>query len=283
MSKLARTRAIAKQTVLEYIDDDGLQMSAALAFYSVLSLAPTLVLVISVAGFVWDTAPAQAEVVRQVTRLVGPRAAELVHVLLDNTGDGHNAQVATVTGIALVVAGATAVFADLQSALNKIWKATPPKSVVRAFLQRRLMSSLIVFVLAILLMTSVLATAAITLAAGALGLSLHDSEFVDALVQLATSYSALAAVFAAMYKLLPRAKTSWRHAWIGAALTAGLFLIGKALVQIYVENASLTSSHGAVGSVIAFLLWIYYSAIIFFFGAEVTSVLHRRSMESKAC
>lgn len=275
MSWHGRIWAIAKETFSEYNDDDGLRLSASLAFYSVLSLAPILILALALAGTIWDTAAARVEVSRYVTELVGAQAAEIVRAVLDSAATSADAPYATIVGVVVLVLGATAAFAELQSGLNLIWRVEEP-SQLRAFVRRRLVSAAIVFLITALLMLSVVVATTASILAGIVRTGSHVGEGAWYLLQHGTFLAAFTVLFAAMFKFLPSASVRWRQVWGGAAFTALLFLVGKFLIRIYLEQASLESSYGAAGSVIAFLLWVYYSAIIFYLGAKLTSVSARR-------
>jgi membrane protein len=246
------------------------------SFYSALSLAPILVIAIAVAGAVWDTAAAQARVVEHATDLVGPRGAEVVRAVLASATEGHSG-LATVTSIAVVAVGATAVFAELESALNTIWSVeVPPGKGVRAFVRRRLVSAVFVVAVTGLLVASLAVSAGIAI----VRTRIHQGTGVAAIpwewAHLPVSLGALTLVFAACFKLLPATKISWREVWVGGATTSGLFFIGRELIGYYMARASLDSSYGAAGSLVVLLLWVYYSSVIFFIGAELTHVLTQR-------
>jgi membrane protein len=272
---LGRVWSITRQTLTEYIDDDGLRLSASLAFYSVLSLAPILIFALALAGTIWDTAAARVEVSRYVTEFIGTHAAEMFLAVLDSAATSADAAYATIVGAIVLVIGSTAAFAELQSGLNLIWKVEE-SSQVRAFVRRRLVSAAIVLLIAMLLMLSVVVATTVSIVAGIVRTGSSLGEGAWYLLQHGTFLAAFTLLFATMFKFLPNTSVRWRQVWGGAAFTALLFLVGKFLIRIYLEQASLESSYGAAGSVIAFLLWVYYSAIIFYLGAKLTSVSTRR-------
>lgn len=274
MTRRERILASTKQVLAEYIEDDGLRLSASLAFYSVLSLAPILILALALAGTIWDTAAARVEVARYVTELVGVQAAETVLAVLDSAATSTDAPYATLVGTFVLVLGATAAFAELQSGLNLIWRVEE-KSQVRAFVRRRLVSAAIVFVITVMLMLSVLVATSVSLLAGVVRTGSDLGEGAWYLLEHGSFLAVFTLIFAAMFKYLPSTVIPWRQVWGGAAFTALLFLIGKFLIRLYLEQASLESSYGAAGSVVAFLIWLYYSAIIFYLGAKLTSVIAR--------
>jgi len=275
---LARTSsiaAVAEQTITEYIDDDGLRLSASLAFYSVLSLAPVLVFALAIAGTLFDTSAARLELASYVTEYAGPHATEAVLAILESASQSSEAQFATLAGLIVLIFGATASFAELQSGLNTMWRIDS-LNPIRGFLRRRLVALIIVFAITALLMASVLVATAMSVVAGLVRTGSFVGETSWLLLHQSASLAAFTVLFATMFRLLPSKRIPWRRVWTGAAFTAVLFLIGKSLIRVYLEQASLESSYGAAGSLVALLLWIYYSAIIFYLGAKLTSVLWRR-------
>ncbi len=271
--------AIAKQTIVEYIDDDGLRLSASLAFYSVLSLAPVLIFALAVAGMLFDTSAARLELAGYVTEYAGPQATEAVLAIIETTSQSGEAEFATLAGFVVLIFGATASFAELQSGLNTMWRLQS-LAPVRGFLRRRLVALIIVFLITALLMVSVVVATIMSVVASFLRTGSYVGETTWFLLHQSASLAAFTLLFATMFRLLPSKKIPWRRAWTGAAFTSLLFLVGKHLIRVYLEQASLGSSYGAAGSLVALLLWIYYSAIIFYLGAKLTSVLWRRYQEA---
>lgn len=271
---------MARRTLAAFYADDGLRLSAAVSFYAALSLAPILVIAIAAAGAVWDTAGAQAQVVRYATELVGVRGAEVVRVVLASASD-QGSRLATVTSAVVVVVGATAVFAELEGALNLIWRVqVAPRGGVRSFLRQRLVSALLVLVVTGLLVASLAVSAAISvLRSRAGGAAVADAlawEWID----LPAWFVVFAVMFAATFRLVPATRITWREVWIGGAATSALFLLGRELIGYYLARASFDSSYGAAGSFVVLLLWVYYSSVIFFLGAELTHVLAMRRRAS---
>lgn len=272
---LAESWLIVRQTAGAFVDNDGLRLSAAVSFFAALSLAPIAVIALALAGTIWDTAEAQARVVEHVTDLIGARGAEVVHAVLANASE-EGAGLATMTSLAVVVLGSTAVFAELESALNQIWRVqVPPGKTLRSFLRRRLVSAVVVVVVSSLLVVSLAASAAITVVQTRVpgGVDLGAAWRV---AYLPLSFGALAAIFAAVFKLMPAAVIAWRDVWVGGVVSALLFLVGRELIGYYLAHTTLDSSYGAAGSLVVLLLWVYYSSLIFFAGAELTHVLARR-------
>jgi membrane protein len=242
---------------------------AALAFYTLFSIAPILVLVIAVAGFFYGTEAAQGGLLTQLRGLVGPQGAEAIQLVLAGARNEQSGFLATVIATALLLFGATTVFAELKMSLDEIWgMPAPPEATWWDMVRTRLLSFGVVLVLAFLLMVSLVVSAA-------LGVM---EEFVSGLYQQATvalswlawaiSFGVIAVLFGVIYKLLPRVRLAWRDVVVGALGTAALFTLGKYLIGLYIGNSGVANSFGAAGSLIALLLWVYYSAQIFFLGAE---------------
>ena len=239
-------------------------------------MTPILVMAIAVAGYFFGEKAAQGEIIGQVESLVGPNGAQVTQALLIAARNPASGLVATIVAGLLFLVGATTVFVKLKSSLDEMWGHDPrarpahSRSAIGRLLQSRLLAFGLVLVLAFLLMTSLLASTALTMIehrAASLG---GNSAAVLTTVSSMISLGVIACLFAVIYKLLPDAPPSWRDVWIGAAFTSGLFSIGKYAIGLYIGDSGVASSFGAAGSVIALLLWVYYSAQIFFFGAEFT-------------
>lgn len=251
-----------------WIDDRAGSMGAALAYYTAFSLAPLLIIVIAIAGIVFGHDAAQAAVVAQFEGLMGEAGANAVSdVLRSNAGFGSGA-VALAVGIATLVLGATTAFVELQDDLDRIFKAPArPGGGVWDLVHTRLLSFAMVLFVGFLLTVSLILSAAVS----ALGDLLPAG--IEALVQVATfalSFALFTVLFALIYKFLPDAPLTWRNVWIGAAVTALLFEIGKFAIGLYVGRSAVASSFGAAGPFVVLMLWIYYSTQIFLFGAELT-------------
>jgi membrane protein len=244
---------------------------AALAFYTLFSLTPILVLAIAVAGYFFGAEAAQGEIVAQVQGLVGPNGAQAIQALLAASRDPTSGRVATLVASVLLLLAATSVFVELKGSLDEVWGIDKPhQSAFRVLLRTRLLSFALVLVLAFLLLASLVVSAALAV----LGNYAHEVFGSSALVLATTSplisFGVIACLFAVINKTLPEAPLSWRDVWIGAVFTAGLFSLGKYAIGLYLGHSRVTSSFGAAGSVIALLLWVYYSSLIFFLGAEFT-------------
>jgi membrane protein len=268
---------LLKQTALAWNRHEATRLGAALAFYTVLSLAPLVILTIAIASIFIDVHVAQQDVMQQFQELLGPSGAEAVRNLITHGKDIRAGSIASILGIGTLLFGASQVFSELQSALNKIWEADEAKtSGVIAIVRQRFLSFGLVLAIGLLLMISLILSAGLsalgTLMHGALPLpewSLHAFDFM-------ISVAATSALFALIFKYIPQADTDWRHSWIGGLVTAGLFSLGKTIIGIYLGKAGIGSAYGAAGSLVVVVAWVYYSAQIFFFGAEFTHTLAQR-------
>lgn len=249
------------------------RMGAALAFYSLLSLMPLLLVAISVAGLIFGPRAAQAGVMRQLQLVVGWQRAQIVEALLTGAQNRTEGVIATVFGTLVLMFGATGVLTELRDALNGIWEAPlPTMSTIQEIIgivKERLWSLALVVGIVILLTLSLVVGAWIS-ALGALTSTLPGHIWLLHLFNLGTSFVAVTVVFATVYKVVPRLPVKWPDVIVGAAVTALLFTIGNFLLGLYLGKASLTSTYGAASSTVVLAMWVYYSSLIFFFGAEFT-------------
>jgi membrane protein len=249
-------------------------MGAALAYYTVFSLAPLLILVIAVAGSIFGQEAARGEIVAQLGGLMGDDGAKIVQDLLESASRPSSSTLASILGLATLLVGATSVLAELQSALDRIWRAPTitQTSGVIAMLRARVLSFGMVAALGFLLLVSLVVGAALT-ALGSWGVGLFPGAIaVLQILNLALGFGVTTALFAMAYRILPRVKIAWSDVWIGSIVTAALFTIGKYLISLYLGRAGVASGFGAAGSLVVLLVWVYYSAQIFLLGAEFTWV-----------
>jgi membrane protein len=251
-----------------------LRLSASLAFYSVFSLAPLLVIAVSIAALIFNEQTVRDQVGAQLEALAGPRAADAVEALLVTTAaQKRTGAVAAIVGIAAMVFGASGVFGELKDALNTIWGVVVKPG--RAWLQLirdRFLSFSMVLSIGFLLLVSLLLSATLTALSKYMNWLLPLPVFVWRSLDLLGSLCVVTVLFAMIFKILPNVRIGWRDVWIGAAVTSLLFVLGKFLIGFYLGASSITSAYGAAASVIIVLLWVYYSACILFFGAEFTKV-----------
>jgi membrane protein len=269
---LRRLGTVLSKAVNAWIDDHAQSMGAALSYYTVFSIAPLLLIAISVAGLVFGQEAAQGAVVDQLQGLIGQSGAQAIQDLLKNVSKPSQGIIATVTGVVVLVIGATSVFAELQDDLNRIWEAParPKMSSWWAWLRTRLLSMGMIFAIGFLLLVSLAASAAFDAFASWSTSSLAGWEPQAHAVNFILSLVLTTALFALIYRFMPQATIEWRDVVIGAAVTALLFSLGKFLIGLYIGKSALASGFGAAGSLAVLLAWVYYSAQIFLFGAEFT-------------
>ena len=255
-------------------DDYASSMGAALAYYTLFSLAPLLLIVISVAGLVFGEAAARGEIQAQLDALMGQRGAMAVQDLLASVHQPAMGLAATLLGVALLALGATSVFAELQDALDRIWRV-PAQVRDNSWLRlvrSRLLSYGVILALGFLLTVSLVASAVLSALGRALDPLLGSWNTIVEAVNAASSFTLAAVVFALIFKVMPRVQVQWKDVWIGALFTAALFSLGKLLIGLYIARSAVASGFGAAGSLVVVLLWVYWSAQILMIGAEFTWV-----------
>lgn len=278
-------RRVINSAVSEWINHRAASKGAALAFYTLFSMAPILVLVIAIAGFFYGAQAAQGEILIQLRGLVGTQGAEAIQLVLVGAQNHEQGRLATLVAIVLLLFGATSVFAELKASLDEIWQMPRTSEAgLWDLLRTRLLSFGLILVLTFLLMVSLVISAALAVLERYWGGIWKESAYLLASLAGLIGYSVIAALFAVIYKMLPRVQLSWHDVAIGALGTAGLFALGKYAIGLYIGNSGVASSFGAAGSMIALLLWVYYSAQIFFLGAEFTRqyALHLGSLRHSA-
>ena len=258
-------------------DDYAASMGAALAFYTLFSIAPLLLIVISVAGLVFGEQAARGEILEQLAGLVGADSAATIESLLEGLNRPRAGLVGTGVGLVVLLVGATTVFAELQDAMDRIWRAPArPRGGLFKLLRARLLSLGMVLGIGFLLMVSLVVSAALSALGKWWAPWFAELAFVADLVNFTVSFVLITAMFAMIYKWIPRVKVDWRDVWTGSAITALLFTVGKTLIGLYIGRSGVASPFGAAASLVVLLLWVYYSAQIFLLGAEFTWVYARR-------
>ena len=273
----SRTRDLAGivvESVTAWFDHNASSQGAALAFYTIFSVAPILIIAVAIAGYFFGAATAQTELLSQLRALTGDAGATAIRELLASAHYSDKKGIAAAIGIVTLVVGATSVFGELQNALNRIWQAPPqPRSAGWwRFVRARVLSVGMVLGVGFLLLVSLLASAALAAFGGWLGASLPQLEIVLPMADLLVSFGMTVVLFALIYRYVPSESIPWGDVWIGATVTALLFTIGKYLIGVYLGKSSFNSAYGAAGSLIVLLLWVYYSGQIFLLGAEFTRV-----------
>lgn len=266
--------ALLKKVVISWIDDYAPSMGAALAYYTLFSLAPLLLIVISVAGLVFGQDAARGEIESQLRGLMGEQGASAVQALLASVDQPTEGVAATVVGIVLLLIGATTVFGELQDSLDRIWRAPTQDQTGGwlALIRARLLSFGMILAIGFLLMVSLILSAVLSIVEHWWSALYGGWLFIANLVNGIAGFFLIAVMFALIYKIMPRVRVQWRDVWIGAVFTALLFTLGKALIGFYIGRSGVVSGFGAAGSLVVVLLWVYYSAQIFLIGAEFTWV-----------
>ena len=262
---------LVKETMNHWLDDDISTHAASLAYYTVFSIAPTLIIAVALAGAIFGDEAARGEIRNQIAGLVGKAGATVIEDMMTNASKPGAGILASVLSVVVLLFGATGVFAALQNALNYIWGA--PKRQVNGiilFLRTRFLSLAMVFGVGFLLLVSLVLSAGISALGDYLGMGL--TGFGWQALNFGVSFVFVTVLFSMIYKVLPDVKVAWGDVWLGAAVTAVLFNIGKALIGLYLGGGSVASSYGATGSLAVLLIWIYYSALVLFLGAEFTHV-----------
>jgi membrane protein len=274
---LSNLPSILKLAYQGWKEDRASRLSAALAYYTIFSLAPLLVIVIAITGLIWKADVVRAQLLGQIQSLVGPEGASFVADLITNTGSPAQDIVATLIGIITLLFGALGVFNELHNSLNIIWevKEEKPKGflqTIKKVIVDRLLSFTMVLGIGFLLLVSLVISAGLSATQETIGNAIPLSELLLQIVSTVISIGVITILFALMYKFLPDAKIAWRDVWMGAFVTAVFFSLGKTAIGLYLGNSAVASSFGAAGSLVLLLVWIYYSAQILFFGAEFTQV-----------
>lgn len=275
---------LLKSAFREFRQDRPMQLSAALSFYTLLSLAPLVLVTVALAGLVFEHEAVQGQVVAELRGLVGEAGGEVAQMVIANADEPGKSAFSIVLGILTLLFGATTVFVQLQDALDSIWGVEsrpggPRRGLVGAvlgFLRERLLSLALVLGIGFLLLVSLLISAALSAFSGWSGESFGWPLLMQ-VVNTVVSLGVITLLFAMIFKLLPDVDLEWRDVWFGAAVTAALFTAGKFLIGLYLGRASIGSAYGAAGSIVVLMVWVYYASLIVFFGAELTKVRAQRS------
>jgi membrane protein len=261
-----------KQSFRAWNDHNAPRLGAALSFYTMLSIAPLVILVIAIASLVFGRSAAHHEIIHQVQGIMGTEGAKAVETVIDH-GKKPTGVFASLIGAIMLLVGASGAFSELQSALNKIWDVQPKDgSGVVSLIKSRLFSFGMVLAVGFLLLVSLVITAGLAVVGRFFGEILPMPEPLMHTINFVVSFAGISALFALIFKYVPEASIEWKDVWEGAIATALLFTVGKSLIGLYLGKAAVGSAYGAAGSLIVVIVWIYYSALIFFFGAELAHV-----------
>jgi membrane protein len=269
---------IVGETVKEWSNDKASRLSAALAYYTVFSIPPLMVVAIGIASLFTDRATIEEQVVSQAGGLMGQQGGEAIRTILQSAEEPGNGELLpTLLGVALLVFGASGVFTQLQDAMNTIFGVKPdPKRGIMGLIKDRFLSFTMVLTIGFILLVSLVLSTVLASFGGFIGGLVTEAEALLWIINFLISFGIFMLLFALIFKTIPDVKISWRDVLIGAAVTALLFKIGEYALSFYFERSDPTSAFGAAGSIILLLLWIYYSAQIIFLGAEFTEVYARR-------
>jgi len=271
--KLKDSWNLLKATGQEWVKDKVPRLGAALAYYTALSIAPLVVIIIAIAGLVYGQRAAQHQLNTQIQEWVGHDAAMGIQAMIKHSRSVAEGVIAGGVGVVMLLLGASGVFSELQDSLNTIWEVQPkPGRGILGMLKDRFLSFAMVLGIGFLLLVSLVITSALSAVGTYFAGLFADIASVLQVVNFLVSVGVILLLFALIFKYLPDAKIAWKDVWMGAALTAFLFVLGKYLLGLYLAHSSLASTYGAPGSFVVLLVWVYYSAQILYFGAEFTKV-----------
>lgn len=262
------------ETYKKWNAQDPFRLAAALAYYAILALPAFLIIIINIVGFVWGNEIVEGRLTEEISKALGQDAASTIQAIIANAHNDHRNTISTIIGIGTLIFGASGIFYHLQVSLNTIWGIrVDPRAGLKKFITDRIISFGFVLAIGFLLLISFMLTTAISLFTQVIATALGDiAIYLSFFIDISISLSIITVLFALMFKYLPDAQIEWRTVWIGAFITAGLFVLGKFLLGLYFGKTNPGSTYGAAGSVILVLLWVSYSAVIFFFGAEFTYI-----------
>jgi membrane protein len=272
-----RVWTIVREAASEWMDDNATRLSAALAFFSILSIAPLLIILTAVVGWVFgDQAP--DKLTNEARAFVGEAGAQVVTTTVQSADRPRTGILATLIGVATLLYGASGVFGELQAALNTAWNVKPkPGRGIWGTIKTRFLSFGMVLVVGFLLLVSLVLTSVMSALGDYVGGLAPGVETLIYVGNFVLAFLVITTLFALIFKFLPDAHVAWRDVWLGAAVTAALFTLGKFLIALYLAKAAPGSAYGAAGSLVAFVIWVYYSGLIVFFGAELTQVTARHA------
>ena len=264
---------LAKESIQAWKVDEAPRLAAALAFYTILSLAPLLVIAVGIAGLVFGEQAAEGQIVGQIQGLIGPQGAEAVQGLIENANRPSGGIAATIIGVITLLLGGMGVFNQLRGALNSIWEVSPPAvNGIKANLRRRVLPFVMVLGVGFLLLVSLVLSAALAAVGRVLSTSLPGGEIFWRLANLVISVLVFAGLFALIFRFVPDVDIEWKDVGVGALVTSALFTLGQFAMGLYLGRSTFASAFGAAGSLVVLLVWVYYSAQILFLGAEFTEV-----------
>lgn len=267
---------LVKKTFQEWQQDNAAQMAAALAYYTLFSMAPLLIIALAIAGYFFNIDTARAQLLGQIGSVAGPETAALLQTAVVNSARSSNSLAASLIGIVVLLVGASGVFSHVQFALNKIWDVPPaPHPGILNTLISHFRSFLMVLGVGFLLLVFLIASGLVSVLTASLGAG-SQAAVLPELINLAFLFIIMLILFAMLYRVIPDKAITWTDVWLGAAVTALLFILGRYAIELYLSISKSGSAYGTAGALIVLLIWIYYSAQIFLLGAEFTQVYARR-------
>jgi membrane protein len=271
MGLVRKSRDIIVDAAKGWLDNEAMTRGAAIAFYTIFALAPFVILVTAIAGLVIGREVARDALMDEVGQLIGREAVTTLQSLAASADDAKRGITASIFGISTLLVGATTVFAELHTSLNRIWKAEPPAvSTITWLVKVRLKGLALIGVIGFLLIVSLIVSASLAAISKWMATLMPDVFMLVWITNLLSSLVVFTVLFALVFRALPDTRIPWMDLWLGAAITAVLFTIGKSMIGLYLGTTGITSAYGAAGSFVLILLWVYYSATIFLFGAEIT-------------
>ncbi len=275
--KLRDLKTIAYDTYIQFLDDKGFKMAAALSYYAAFSIGPLLIIVITVVGIFFGEEAARGEISGQISYITGKEGAEIIETIIKGASNKTTGIIAGALSILFVILGSVGVFVELQESLNIIWGVeSKPGRGIWGFVKNRLVSFSMVVATGFLLMVSLIINSVINLLYNLLGSYFNTILPASEVINIVTSFVVITLLFAMIFKYLPDVIISWKYVWLGSVITSVLFSVGKYFIGLYLGNSSYSSTYGAAASVVILFIWIYYSGIILFLGAEFTQVYRRR-------
>ena len=276
-STAATSWALIKETASDWSEDSAARFAAALAYYTLLSIAPLIVLAVAIAGLAFDQDAARGQIAEQIGAVVGTQAGQAVEAIASNASTPEAGVWSSVIGVVVLLFGASGVFGELQASLNAIWEVEPKKGRgIVGMIKDRFFSFTMVLGVAFLLLVSLVISTAVAALGSYFERALPGGEALWILLNAVLSLAVITVLFALIFKVVPDAEIRWRDVWIGALVTALLFTLGKLLIGLYLGKSTFASSYGAAGSVVALVVWVYYTTQVVFLGAEFTQAYARR-------
>jgi membrane protein len=272
-SKLKTSGELVKKSFKEWSEDKASRLAAAMAYYTIFSIAPLLIITVAIAGWFFDRNVAQDQLIAQFSGLIGQEGAEILQTMLESANKPANNLIASVVGIVTLMFGASGVFNAMQDALNTIWEVIPkPNRGLRGIIKDRTLSFSMVLVIGFLLLVMLVVSTLLSAITSYFSGNIETTAIVMQVINFFVSFAITTIMFAMIFKIVPDVEIAWRNVWLGAVVTSILFSVGRFAIGTYLGNSSVTSAYGAAGSLVVILVWVYYSAQILFLGAEFTQV-----------